>query len=221
MPTLLTNMPVSPAHMPVVHAAQTAGWKVIKSLGGRLETNLGNALAIYGAPEIVRAIARVNRISLFAPPANWPKHLPTEFQAPDARGSTADEGISFDLAPEQGGFESTVRCFVLDRMVVTLSPVSHQGKSCRVRGKWSAPEEVYDQALSFCEQLLGDSRVLMPPAFALDIGQMAGGDWCVIGGTAAWCAHIYSCSPAAILNVLLRSCKSASVSHEEAQWLDE
>lgn len=216
MPTLITTMPVQPQHLSVVHAAQTAGWKIIKAIGGRLDAaDVGSQPALYGSAQAVMSIARMNRIHLLGPPAEWVASLPREFQGAAASIPTQS------TQPEIPELVSTVRCFVSDRAVVTLSPMTHQGTSCWVHGKWSAPEEVSEAALEFCELLLRDPRVPLPPALVLDVAQGVDGDWFVINSESAWSAEIYSCSPSAVLITLLQSCTNAYPNCDEVDWLVE
>lgn len=220
MPTLIALMPVGPVCLPVVHAAQTAGWKIIKTAGGRLEPNaIGGDVAMYGiahgASTSLHGIARMNRLSLVTMHDEWHTSLPSEMIVPTASDSQDATMV----------LEYEFRCFVNEGMVAAVSPFRHRGSSCKTRAGWQAPEELCEDAVRFCEGVLADERVESPPAFAMDVGLLLGETeeehrWFVCGSAAAWQAEIFGCSPSAILPVLLRACRSpGQVNLDDQPWL--
>jgi hypothetical protein len=217
MPTLIASTPIGPTNLPVVHAAQVAGWTIIKTTGGRLQPNaIVGDVAMYGATTTIRAVAQMNRLSLLTPHAEWISTLPGEL----VHETALDNPSNAELA-----FEYEFRCFVVDGAVYAVSPFRHRGQSCKQRGGWIAPEPLSEEAVEFCERVLADDRVAAPPAFAIDVGlklRDEEGDyrWFVCGADAAWQAEIFGCSPSAVLNVLLRACRGqGQVHHADQPWL--
>lgn len=103
-------------------------------------------------------------------------------------------------------WEIEFRCFVLERRVVTWSPYLRLGKLVeREDGSWPAEPEEIEAAVAFATRALGDERVELPPAVALDVGRIAGRGWAVIEANAAWGAGLYGCDPEAVLPVLRRA----------------
>jgi hypothetical protein len=115
------------------------------------------------------------------------------------------------------------RCFVLNREVVTASPYWRQGRLARLEsGEWESSNEEEREALAFAARVLADSRVSLPPAVVLDVGQLADGRWAVIEANSAWGAGLYGCDPAKILPVVRRGCvKVTAATAEDRKWIVE
>ena len=56
----------------------------------------------------------------------------------------------------------------------------------------------------FCEQLLADEQVKLPPAVVLDVGLIKGMGWAVVELNTAVMSDIYDCDPVEVLKVLPR-----------------
>lgn len=121
-------------------------------------------------------------------------------------GSESLPGTVPVLVQEPVTWEIEFRCFVLKRRTVAWSPYLRLGELVeREDGSWPAEPEEIAAALAFAAIVLGDERVALPPAVALDIGRIAGRGWAVIEANAAWGAGLYGCDPEAVLPVLQRA----------------
>jgi hypothetical protein len=83
------------------------------------------------------------------------------------------------LVADPVDWEAEFRCFVLDRMVRTLSPYLRSGQLAKLDGYSTTTMEL-DEARSFAEQVLSDSRVEVPRAVVLDAGKIVGQGWAVV-----------------------------------------
>jgi hypothetical protein len=111
-------------------------------------------------------------------------------------------------------WELEVRCFVLERRVVTSSLYARFGAF--IEGPLS-PEEHAGLA-AFCDEVL--ARADLPPAVTLDVGVIAGHRWAVVELNAAWGSGVYACDPRAILPVLRRAClPRPALSPADARWV--
>jgi hypothetical protein len=74
--------------------------------------------------------------------------------------------------------------------------------------------------LAFCDALLADRRVDLPPAFVLDVGTIAGRGWAVVEMNPVWCSSLLGCDLAAVLPALRRACRRRwELSEDEKRWL--
>ena len=106
------------------------------------------------------------------------------------------------------GWEIELRCFVLNRQVLTLSPYWRRDRSARdENGVWIATDRELEEARAFCECVLRDPRVSVPNAVVVDVGIAKGHGWAVIESNAAYSSGIYGCDPASVLPVLLGACR--------------
>jgi hypothetical protein len=116
------------------------------------------------------------------------------------------------------------RCFILERQLQTFSVYSRNGELAEVNGEWPTSSwpmtaDELTAVQSFCEIFLNDSRVSMPPAFVLDIGEIESRGWAVIEANPVWASGIYGAEPTKILPLLQRSCiPAAELSDEDAHW---
>jgi hypothetical protein len=105
-------------------------------------------------------------------------------------------------------WEVELRCFVLSRRVMTLSPYWRKDRSARdENGLWIATDHELEEARAFCESVLQDPSVSVPDATVVDIGIATGHGWAVIESNAAYSSGIYGCDPASVLPVLLGACR--------------
>jgi hypothetical protein len=125
------------------------------------------------------------------------------------------------LVAEPVTWELEMRCFVLDRQVVTLSPYLRLGQLAEAEdGSWPATDDEIDAALAFAAMVLNNPAVRLPPAVALDVGTIAGRGYAVIEANAAWGSGLYGCDPAQVLPVLQRACvRRAKLADEDAPWV--
>jgi len=101
------------------------------------------------------------------------------------------------------------RCFILNRKVVTLSPYWRDGRLAKTEdGTWPATEEELATANQFCEAVLADDSVEIPPAVVIDVGIMGNGNWAVIESNAAFSSGMYGCDAEKVLPLLLHACRA-------------
>lgn len=100
------------------------------------------------------------------------------------------------------------RCFVADRQVQTLSAYCRNGRTTKTEdGVWKNNDDELAEAHRFCETLLADPDVELPPATVIDVGLIHDRGWAVVEANCAWAAGTYGCDPVAILGVLRRACR--------------
>jgi hypothetical protein len=118
-------------------------------------------------------------------------------------------------------WELEVRCFVLERRVVTLSPYLRDGRLAQADdGSWPAEEAELAAARAFAGVVLADPAVRLPAAVVLDVGIVAGHGWAVIEANAAWGAGLYGCEPDAVLPVLQRATvRRDALADEDRPWV--
>jgi hypothetical protein len=105
------------------------------------------------------------------------------------------------LASEPVTWQLEVRCFVLDRQVMALSPYWRANQLAQAEdGSWPFLSDEEESALKFVREILAAGDVEMPPAFVLDIGITAERGWAVIEGNPCWGAGLYGCEARAALH---------------------
>jgi hypothetical protein len=115
------------------------------------------------------------------------------------------------LVAEPVQWDLEIRCFLLDRALVCLSPYLRDGgPAVSAGGAWPLGVDELAAAVDFVELMVRDERMALPPAVALDVGHVRGRGWAVVEINSAWGSGIYGCAPGAVLTVLAR----ASVVHE-------
>lgn len=99
-----------------------------------------------------------------------------------------------------------IRCFVLDRRVVALSPYARSERSAQsANGDWPFLPAEREHALDFIRAILDYPTVSLPAAVVVDIGVIVGRGWAVVEANEAWAAGLYGCEASAILPVLART----------------
>jgi hypothetical protein len=138
------------------------------------------------------------------------------------KGSQA-EGMPVYMA-EPVKWLKEFRCFILEGQLETFSVYSRNGELAEVNGEWpmSSWPMTTDEVTAvqtFCEKILNDVQIAMPPAFVLDIGEIEGRGWAVIEANPVWASGIYGAEAAKILPLLKRSCIPADeLTNKDAQW---
>lgn len=137
---------------------------------------------------------------------------------PDAE--TQPDGLPV-LVQEPVSWELELRCFVLERRVVAISPYLDHGDLAQADdGSWRADEAELRAGEAYAAAVLSDQAVPFPPAVVLDVGRIAGRGWAVIETNAAWAAGLYGCDPEAVLPVLQRaSVRRSELSAEDRRWV--
>ena len=105
------------------------------------------------------------------------------------------------LIAEPVTFEIEYRCFVLNRMVRTMSPYLRGGQLAKASG-FSSPEGEAAEAREYASRLMADQSVGFPQAVVLDIGKIANRGWAAVELNGAWGSGIYGCVPSAALEVI-------------------
>lgn len=124
------------------------------------------------------------------------------------------------LVSEPVQWEVEYRCFVLDRIAVTLSPYLRNGTLVRAAdGSWPASVDERDEARTYATLVVTDPEVTLPPAVVVDVGKITGRGWAVVEANAAWGSGIYGCKAQAILPVLRRATiREDAVTPEDFVW---
>jgi hypothetical protein len=125
------------------------------------------------------------------------------------------------LVAEPVEWDLEVRCFVHDRALVSLSSYLRSGRSALAAdGSWPLTDAERDAAADFVARLLGDSRVTLPAAVALDVGLIPGRGWAVVEINSAWGSGLYGCEPGSVLPVLARaSVPRESLAESDLAWV--
>lgn len=112
------------------------------------------------------------------------------------------------LVSEPVVWESEFRCFIRDGKVAAISPYFRDGELAQADDEtWPASVAEIEEASRFCEAVLEDPAVSVPPALVLDVGMIAGKGWSVVEANPAWSSGIYGCVPSAVLSVLQCACR--------------
>lgn len=137
------------------------------------------------------------------------------------------------LVSEVVAFESEVRCYVLDRKVLTAGIYAGTNADSICNDGLSAPREklLYESGCEWMTGFLADSVVELPSAVVVDIGFIEGVGWAVVEANQAYCSGVYcggyatmTASPGAdpkeVLRVIERSGGLRSkVRPEDRKWL--
>ena len=118
----------------------------------------------------------------------------------------SEEQVDQDIPILRSGimdFRLEVRCFIVGREVMTMSPYWREGELARsADDQWPfLPHEETD-ARTFAESVLSDASVALPPACTLDVGRTHEGTWAVIEANPCWGAGLYGCDPAQVLETI-------------------
>jgi hypothetical protein len=125
------------------------------------------------------------------------------------------------LVQEPIVWELELRCFVIDRRVVAISPYLRRGQLAQAEdGSWPEDKAELQAAEAFATAVMADSSVTSPPAVVLDVGRIAGRGWAVVETNAAWAAGLYGCDPAAALPVLRRATvRRGALTADDRRWV--
>src|SRR5262249_2468632 len=84
------------------------------------------------------------------------------------------------LVSEPVKWEAEYRFFVFEREILTFSIYAREGElACTDDGRWIAPDAEAEEAVHFCESLLRDTQVILPPVLVIDLGRIHGRGWAV------------------------------------------
>lgn len=123
------------------------------------------------------------------------------------------------LVSEPVVWDSEFRAFVLEGRITTMSTYAERGELV-LRAVSDGGSRARD-AVEFVERFLG-SGITLPPACALDVGQIEGRGWAVVEANTAWGSGIYACDPERVLEVLCRACRLPSEQETcDSPWIVE
>jgi hypothetical protein len=126
------------------------------------------------------------------------------------------------LVSDPVSWEMEFRFFILNRSIATHSPYSKNGDLIRPNEyeKWQSLPVEQAEALTFCNSILMNQSVAIPPSVVIDIGYIRGRGWAVVEANASWASGIYGCDPKAVLTVISRACvKRTAVRVEDTEWI--
>lgn len=118
----------------------------------------------------------------------------------------SEDNVDQDIPVLRSGimdFRLEVRCFVLDRKLMTMSPYWREGELARsADDQWPFLHHEEAEARAFAETILSDPTVPLPPACTLDVGKTSNGIWAIIESNPCWGAGLYGCDPPQVLQTI-------------------
>ncbi len=110
---------------------------------------------------------------------------------------------------------------VLERRVVTFSPYIRAGRYAKDKNEcWPYTETEASEMLAFCEALLADDAVPLPPVFTLDVGIIDDRGWAVVEFNPVWCSGLLGCDHSKMLPVFRRACQRRDeLSPTDSNWV--
>ena len=112
------------------------------------------------------------------------------------------------------------RCFVLNGQIAATSPYLRFGRPAWQPYEKRAECSLPAGAREFCERLLNQRELPLPPAFVVDVGLIHGRGWAIVEYNPAWCSSLLGGEPAKVLPVLARASVSrVRLAAEDEPWL--
>ncbi|MBB5033885.1 ATP-grasp domain-containing protein [Prosthecobacter vanneervenii] len=138
----------------------------------------------------------------------------------------SEEQVDQDIPVLRSGimdFRLEVRCFVLGRRIMTMSPYWREGELARsADDQWPFFLREETEARTFAESILSDADVPFPPACTLDIGKTTDGIWAIIESNPCWGAGLYGCDPSQVLRTIRSSIVPTSeVTAAHRPWISK
>ncbi|MBN8418810.1 MAG: ATP-grasp domain-containing protein [Verrucomicrobia bacterium] len=122
------------------------------------------------------------------------------------RDLPSEEQVDQDIPVLRSGimdFRLEVRCFVLDRHIMTMSPYWREGELARSdNDQWPFLPGEETEVRTFAESILSDTAASLPPACTLDVGRTHQGTWAIIEANPCWGAGLYGCDPSKVLQTI-------------------
>jgi hypothetical protein len=123
------------------------------------------------------------------------------------------------LIAEPVRWQVAYRCFVQERALATMSPGIRDGDLAQDANGARPPDE-RAAADALLTTVLADSAVSLPPAVVVDMGQIEGRGWAIVGTNAAWGAGICGCDLRGVLPILHRATvRRDAITAVDAPWL--
>lgn len=119
------------------------------------------------------------------------------------------------LVSEVVEFDTEVRCYVLDRNIVTAGTYLTADHIDDVSAQLA-----HEGAQKWLRYLLEDESIPMPSALVIDVGFIVGRGWAVIEANPAYCSGVYmrgdgiSCDPGKLLPLLERASNRYTMSED-------
>ncbi|WP_395750695.1 ATP-grasp domain-containing protein [Prosthecobacter sp.] len=138
----------------------------------------------------------------------------------------SEEQVDQDIPVLRSGimdFRLEVRCFVLHRKLMTMSPYWREGELARsADDHWPFLPHEENEARSFVESILSDTTVPLPPACTLDVGKTSDGTWAIIEANPCWGAGLYGCAPSQVLQTIRSAIVPRSeVTQSHRPWISK
>jgi hypothetical protein len=113
------------------------------------------------------------------------------------------------------------RLFVVEHQIATYSIYARNGQLAQdEQGNYIASEVENQAAVAFCQAMLQDSSVDLPPAVVLDVGLIEGIGWALIEPNPVSSSGTYGCDAQQVLKALQRACiKRNKVDPADEKWL--
>lgn len=121
-------------------------------------------------------------------------------------------------------FEAEVRCYILDRTVITAS--IYKGLEWETTAEFE--DKILQEALVWMQQFLANPEVQLPSAIVVDVGFIPEWGWAVVEANQAYASGVYAggynsreskgADPQKVLLTVERSA-SSQVSEEDRRWL--
>lgn len=148
------------------------------------------------------------------------------------------------LVSEVVDFETEIRCYVLDRRLLTAGVYAGKAADAICREGTSGPEVLgglagaarteavlYDEGWRWMESFLADDQVDMPSAVVIDVGFIEGRGWAIVEANQGYCSGVYTegyatatsspgADPKKVLEVIARSGGlRTNVGPDDRKWL--
>lgn len=125
------------------------------------------------------------------------------------------------LVAEPVEWNCEFRCFVLDGSVTAWSRYISYGRptwkpfAAGIRAA-PTPRVLTD----ICNRLFARSRIALPPAFVMDVGQIEDRGWAIVEFNPAWCSGLVGADPRNVLRVLERaSVMKSTITAADRRWV--
>ena len=169
------------------------------------------------------AEARLESRPQFVKPADGKIFEPKVYQnGADLPTEDHVDGCIPVLCSEIVNFRLEVRCFILDKHVVTLSPYWRNDALAEREGGWPFESDEEAVARHFAQQVCESPEVDLPPSCTLDVGRLEDGTWAVIEANPCWGAGLYGCDPSAVLDSLKASIiRTKDATEADRKWVSK
>jgi len=107
------------------------------------------------------------------------------------------------------------RCFIADRTLQTLSIYNRNGEL-----DFETTNDELQAANSYCQSILDDHSIHLPPSIVIDIGQIKDRGWAIVEANPTFASGIYEADTSKVLYSIEKSCiPKSSVTQELNHWV--